>query len=69
MLKLRRATVIAADPLEGDSGEQALVVELCSAGERRAAIADVALVGAARAGDELIVNVQALDLRSRLGRL
>ena len=32
------------------------------AGERRAAIADVALVGAAEVGDEVIVNVQALDL-------
>src|SRR4029077_952261 len=29
---------------------------------RRAAIADVALVGAAQAGDEVIVNTQALDL-------
>jgi len=58
--------------------EQRLVVELTSglssaagadaagapsrAGERRQAIADVALVGHAEPGDEVIVNVQALDL-------
>jgi len=58
MLKLRRATVIDAGPPEGP--EQDLVVELD--GRSRPAIADVALVGAARAGDEVIVNVQALDL-------
>ena len=58
MLKLRRATVIDAGPPEGP--EQDLVVELD--GRSRPAIADVALVGAAQAGDEVIVNVQALDL-------
>lgn len=59
MLKLRRATVVEAGPPDGP--EQELVVELD--GHRpRPAIADVALVGAARAGDEVIVNVQALDL-------
>jgi hypothetical protein len=44
--------------------EQRLLVELGGdrGGERRAAIADVALVGRAEVGDELIVNVQALDL-------
>ncbi len=59
MLKLRRATVSEASP--GDGPEQELVVELD--GRRRPAIADVALLGRAEVGDELIVNVQALDLR------
>ncbi len=58
MLKLRRATVIEAGP--GDPREQDLVIELD--GRRRPAIADVTLVGRAEVGDELIVNVQALDL-------
>jgi Protein of unknown function (DUF3866) len=58
MLKLRRATVLQAGP--GAGPEQDLVVEL--GGRRRPAIADVALVGSAEVGDELIVNVQALDL-------
>jgi hypothetical protein len=62
MLKLRRATVLAAGPLEGDRCEQPLVAELSPAGERRLAIGDVSLVGVAQAGDEVIVNVQALDL-------
>ncbi len=61
MLKLRRATVAGADRATG--AEQHLQVELAGApGVRRAAIADVALVGRAELGDELIVNVQALDL-------
>ncbi len=58
MLKLRRATVTDAGPPEG--AEQQLVVELD--GRARAAIADVALLGAAQVGDEVIVNAQALDL-------
>ncbi|HWY90799.1 MAG TPA: DUF3866 family protein [Solirubrobacteraceae bacterium] len=59
MLKLRRATVTDAGPPDGP--EQDLVVEMD--GHRlRPAIADVALVGAAQAGDEVIVNAQALDL-------
>jgi hypothetical protein len=76
MLKLRPATVVevhdANDNIESavrgrlsTHGEQRLVVELTgetSKGERRAAIADVALVGHAQLGDQLIVNVQALDL-------
>jgi hypothetical protein len=62
MLKLRRATVAGADPAPG--AEQSLFVELADApGVRRAAIADVGLVGRAEVGDELIVNVQALDLQ------
>ena len=51
MLKLRRGTVVGLDPLE---------VEV--SGERRRAWADEALVGAVRAGDEVVVNVEAVDL-------
>ena len=57
-MKLRRATVSEAGP--GDGPEQDLTVELD--GRLRPAIADVALVGQANVGDEVIVNVQALDL-------
>src|SRR5271165_7318829 len=59
MLKLRRTTVIDAGPPDGGP-EQELVVELD--GRPRPAIADVALVGRAEVGDELVVNVQARDL-------
>src|ERR1700694_1530287 len=75
MLKLRPATVIESDSPAAAStiaseaspggAEQRLTVELelgAGARERRPAIADVALVGRAEVGDELIVNVQALDL-------
>lgn len=51
MLKLRRGTVVAEDPL---------TVEV--AGERRSAWADPAMVGEVRAGDDVVVNVEALDL-------
>jgi hypothetical protein len=62
MLKLRRAIVVDAGPL-AEEPEQDLMIELSgAAGEVRAAIADVALVGRAEVGDEVIVNVQALDL-------
>jgi hypothetical protein len=76
MLKLRRAIVLDAGP-PGSGPEQQLVIEL-QAGSlsqaegaadgpvaevpRRPAIADVALVGRAEVGDELVVNVQARDL-------
>ena len=50
-LKLRRGLVVSADPLE---------VEL--AGERRRAWADEQLLGEVREGDEVVVNVAALDL-------
>jgi Protein of unknown function (DUF3866) len=61
MLKLRRALVLDAGTAEGP--EQSLFVELADRpGERRAAIGDVALLGAAQVGDELIVNVEANDL-------
>lgn len=59
MLKLRRATVVQAGGADGP--EQQLVVE--RDGERRAAIVDVGLLGAASVGDEVIVNVEALDLQ------
>src|SRR5579872_5601811 len=36
-------------------------------GERRGALADTALVGVAEVGDEVIVNVQALELRLASG--
>jgi hypothetical protein len=77
MLKLRRATVIDASPPAGaQSGEQRLTVQLAppaaepaAAGapskaepSHRQAIADIALVGASHPGDEVIVNVEALDL-------
>lgn len=50
-LKLRRGTVVSADPL---------LVEV--AGERRRAWADEVLLGEMREGDEVVVNVAALDL-------
>jgi hypothetical protein len=76
MLKLRPATVVEIrqphDRLESNVrggsaavAEQRLVVELTGgehAGERRDAVADVSLVGAAQVGDEVIVNTLALDL-------
>jgi Protein of unknown function (DUF3866) len=58
MLKLRRATVLQAGPADGP--EQNLTISL--AGERRAAISDVGLVGSSVQGDDVIVNVQARDL-------
>jgi len=51
MLKLRRGVVVEEDPL---------TVEV--SGERRRAWADVAMVGEVRRGDEVVVNVEALDL-------
>ena len=50
-LRLRRGVVISADPLEIEIG-----------GEPRRAWADAALLGEMRAGDEVVVNVAALDL-------
>jgi hypothetical protein len=50
-LKLRRGAVVSAEPL---------VVEVD--GERRPAWADEALLGEMREGDEVVVNVAALDL-------
>jgi hypothetical protein len=51
-LKLRRGVVVSADPLE---------VEID--GERRRAWADETLLGEMREGDEVVVNVAALDLK------
>jgi predicted RNA-binding protein with TRAM domain len=76
MLKLRPAIVVDIDqrdpthpasptPPAAEGPEQTLLIELTddnNDGARRAAIADVALVGRAQVGDEVIVNVQALDL-------
>jgi hypothetical protein len=75
MLKLRRAIVVetGSPQLEGVSSlpahaelrpEQQLVVQLAEqdSAPRRQAIADVGLVGSCEVGDEVIVNVQALDL-------
>jgi hypothetical protein len=59
MLKLRRAVVRELDE-DQHAREQSLLVEV--EGAARPAIADVGLVGRAQVGDELIVNVQALDL-------
>jgi len=50
-LKLRRGVVVGEDPL---------IVEV--GGERRAAWADETLLGEMREGDEVVVNVAALDL-------
>jgi hypothetical protein len=58
MLVLRRGTVVEAQSAAGP--EQRLAVEI--AGVRRGAIADVALVGAAEVGDDVVVNGQAVDL-------
>jgi Protein of unknown function (DUF3866) len=51
MLRLRRGAVVCEDPL---------TVEVD--GERRSAWADTALLGEMREGDEVVVNVAALDL-------
>ncbi|HTA33025.1 MAG TPA: DUF3866 family protein [Solirubrobacteraceae bacterium] len=78
MLKLRAATVVETLDTGDDReirpvgrerssavAEQRLVIELTGdvdAARRREAIADVALVGRAEVGDEVVVNVEALDL-------
>jgi hypothetical protein len=62
MLKLRRALVREV-VTDAGATEQSLVVELADEpAVRRAAIADSSLVGRTEVGDEVIVNVQALDL-------
>ena len=58
MLRLRRATVAVAGP--ADAVEQRLAIDIGE--ERRTAIADVALVGSSQAGDEIVVNVEAVEL-------
>jgi hypothetical protein len=58
VLKLRQGKVVEA----GDAAEpmQRLAVEVD--GERRDAVADVAMVGVCETGDEVVVNVEARDL-------
>lgn len=58
MLSLRRGTVIEA----GDPAAPMQRLAVSVAGARRPALADVALVGAAEVGDEVVVNVAAVDL-------
>ncbi|MEA2272190.1 MAG: hypothetical protein QOI98_898, partial [Solirubrobacteraceae bacterium] len=58
MLELRRGVVVEAEDPTGP--EQRMQVEID--GEKRAAIADVPLVGPSEVGDEVIVNVQARNL-------
>jgi hypothetical protein len=58
MLKLRRATVLRAGPIDGPEQDLTITLE----GERRPAIAEIGLVGASLLGDEVIVNAQARDL-------
>jgi Protein of unknown function (DUF3866) len=61
MLRLRRATVLAVGGAGADSPmEQRLAIQVGD--QRRTAIADVGLVGAAQPGDEVIVNVEAVEL-------
>jgi hypothetical protein len=58
MLALRRGTVMDA----GDPAAPMQRLEVRLGGERRAAIADTALVGPAQVGDDVVVNVAAVDL-------
>jgi len=58
MLRLRRGVVLAA----GDPRGPMQQLEVRLGGDRRRALADVALVGAAHMGDEVVVNVAAVDL-------
>ena len=58
MLSLRRGVVLAA----GDPSGPMQQLEVRLGGERRTAVADVGLVGTAREGDEVVVNVAAVDL-------
>ena len=58
MLALRRGVVLSA----GDPSKPMQELEVRLGGERRPALADVALVGAARNGDDVVVNVAAVDL-------
>lgn len=58
MLRLRRGTVVEAEPPAG--GWQRVTVLV--AGERRPAQGDVGLVGESRTGDDVVVNVSAVEL-------
>jgi Protein of unknown function (DUF3866) len=59
VLKLRRGTVAFAEASDGPFQD----IEVDVDGERRRAKADVRLVGPCEAGDDVIVNTEALDLR------
>ncbi len=62
MLKLRRATVLDASQA-GPRGRQELSIALEGVeSELRRAFADTTLLGAVQAGDEVVVNVEAVDL-------
>jgi hypothetical protein len=58
MLRLKRATVLVAGPADAPEQRLAILVD----GERRSAIADVGLVGVAQPGDDVVVNVEAVEL-------
>jgi Protein of unknown function (DUF3866) len=58
LLSLRRGTVVETGA--ADEPMQRLDVDVD--GDRRPALADVSLVGAAQAGDEVVVNIAARDL-------
>ena len=61
MLSLRRGTVVEIErAADGVHGIERVVVEVD--GAPRPAYADVALVGGCAVGDEVVVNVEALDL-------
>ncbi len=61
MLCLRRATVVAIERApEGDVGTAEIVIEVD--GKQRSAFADVGMVGKCEAGDEIVVNTEAVDL-------
>jgi hypothetical protein len=59
VLSLRRGTVASAEPARAGEPQR---IEVDLDGERRPAIADVALVGESQPGDEVVVNVAARDL-------
>jgi hypothetical protein len=58
LLTLRRGAVVAAGDLDGPMQE----LEVDLGGTRRPALADVALVGPAQVGDDVVVNTAAVDL-------
>ncbi len=61
MLCLRRGTVVEVErAAAGVRGIEFLVVAV--AGDHRAAFADIGLTGGCMAGDEVLVNVEAVDL-------
>lgn len=61
MLRLRRGVVAEARPPAPGTTFAQLAVEID--GERRPAVADQALVGECRDGDEVVVNVEAVELQ------